>query len=149
MLKLKAKKIEMTQQFSPDGKIVPVTILSLSGVDDQTWSGLSLGSPVVIRSVSKGKGFQGVVKLHHFKGGPATHGQSDRQRAPGSIGGTTTPGRVYKGKRMAGRMGGNNVTVKGLKLVLIDREKSLVGISGPVPGGRNALVKLTLESLSA
>ncbi|MEK7611213.1 MAG: 50S ribosomal protein L3 [Patescibacteria group bacterium] len=145
MLKLKAKKIEMTQIFNPDGKVVPVTLLSLIGTDDRVWSDLSLGSPVVIRSVSKGKGFQGVVKLHHFKGGPATHGQSDRHRGPGSIGGTTTPGRVYKGKRMAGRMGNNNVTVKGLKLILIDQENKKLGVSGPVPGGRNGEVSLSIK----
>ncbi|MEK7127491.1 MAG: 50S ribosomal protein L3, partial [Patescibacteria group bacterium] len=77
----------------------------------------NVGDIIKISGVSKGKGFAGGVKRHGFKGGPKTHGQSDRQRAPGSIGQSTTPGRVYKGKRMAGHMGMDNVTVKNLKVV--------------------------------
>ncbi len=95
---------------------------------------------VDISGVSKGKGFQGVVKRHHFKGGPRTHGQSDRERAPGSIGQTTTPGRVYKGKRMAGRMGGDKVTVKNLKIVEV-KEDGLV-VAGLVPGAKGGLVEI-------
>ncbi len=98
------------------------------------------GDIVQVTGVSKGKGFQGVVKRHHFKGGPRTHGQSDRERAPGSIGSTTTPGRVYKGKRMAGRMGQDRVTIKNLKVVSIDTDKNILTISGVVPGGRNSLL---------
>lgn len=98
------------------------------------------GDIIKVTGVSKGKGFQGVVKRHHFKGGPRTHGQSDRERAPGSIGQTTTPGRVYKGKRMAGRMGGDRVTIKNLKIVSIDEKKNILTISGVVPGGRNSLL---------
>lgn len=105
------------------------------------------GDIVQVTGVSKGKGFAGVVKRHHFKGGPRTHGQSDRERAPGSIGQTTTPGRVYKGKRMAGRMGGDRVTVKNLKVVNIDSEKNILTISGVIPGGRDALV--VIEKLNA
>ncbi len=96
------------------------------------------GDIVDVVGVSKGKGFAGVVKRHHFKGGPRTHGQSDRERAPGSIGQTTTPGRVYKGKRMAGRMGHEQVTVKNLKVVDINDEMILV--KGLIPGGKNTLV---------
>ncbi|MBI5452261.1 50S ribosomal protein L3 [Candidatus Gottesmanbacteria bacterium] len=98
------------------------------------------GDTIQVTGISKGKGFQGVVKRHHFKGGPRTHGQSDRERSPGSIGQTTTPGRVYKGKRMAGRMGSDTVTVKNLKVVSIDVEKNILTVSGLVPGGRNALL---------
>ena len=87
---------------------------------------------VAITGHSKGKGFAGVVKRHHFAGGPRTHGQSDRERAPGSIGQTTTPGRVYKGKRMAGRMGGETITTKNLSLVDISDDKIVV--KGAVPG---------------
>lgn len=101
---------------------------------------LKEGDKIQVTGISKGKGFAGVVKRHHFAGGPRTHGQSDRERAPGSIGQTTTPGRVYKGKRMAGRMGGNQVTLKNLKVVSIDNEKNLLTISGLVPGGRNSLL---------
>jgi len=100
------------------------------------------GDVVQVTGVSKGKGFAGVVKRHHFKGGPRTHGQSDRERAPGSIGQTTTPGRVYKGKRMAGRMGGGRVTLKNLKVVNIDSDKNVLIISGLVPGGRNSLLMI-------
>jgi len=100
----------------------------------------SVGDDVVVTGTSKGKGFQGVVKRHHFRGGPRTHGQSDRERAPGSIGQTTTPGRVYKGKRMAGRMGGNKITVKGLKVVSMDTENNIMTLRGLVPGYRNSLL---------
>ncbi len=96
------------------------------------------GDLVDVTGVSKGKGFAGVVKRHHFRGGPRTHGQSDRERAPGSIGQTTTPGRVYKGKRMAGRMGHAKVTVKNLEIVDVPDDTIL--IKGLVPGGKNTLI---------
>ena len=99
------------------------------------------GDIVDVIGISKGKGFAGVVKRHHFKGGPRTHGQSDRERAPGSIGQTTTPGRVYKGKRMAGRMGRERVTVKNLQVVDVSEDYLL--IKGLVPGGRNSLLTIT------
>lgn len=92
----------------------------------------SLGDLVQVTGTGKGKGFQGVVKRHKFAGGPKTHGQSDRERHPGAIGNRTVPGRVFKGKRMAGRMGGETVTIKNLKVVSVD-EKHLV-LSGLVPG---------------
>jgi large subunit ribosomal protein L3 len=101
----------------------------------------------VIRAIgtSKGKGFAGVMKRHGFHGGPKTHGQSDRARAPGSIGSGTTPGRVYRGKRMAGRMGGDRVTVKGLSVVSVDRENETMMIKGLVPGGKNGLIIIQKE----
>lgn len=99
-----------------------------------------VGDIVDVVGVSKGKGFAGVVKRHHFKGGPRTHGQSDRERAPGSIGQTTTPGRVYKGKRMAGRMGHQNVTVKNLKVV--DVLEDMLSIKGLVPGAKNSILMI-------
>src|SRR3990170_9166383 len=92
------------------------------------------GDMVAVTGTSKGKGFAGVVKRWRFKGGPKTHGQSDRERAPGSIGQGTTPGRVYKGKHMAGRMGGEGVTVKNLQVVDIDSQNNALAVSGPVPG---------------
>lgn len=98
------------------------------------------GDVVSVTGVSKGKGFAGVVKRWHFAGGPKTHGQSDRQRAPGSIGQGTTPGRVLKGKHMAGRMGGDTVTVKNLHVVGIDQEKGEILLSGPIPGRSKGLV---------
>lgn len=100
------------------------------------------GDAVKITGVSKGKGFAGVVKRHGFAGGPRTHGQSDRERAPGSIGSTTTPGRVLPGKRMAGRMGGETVTVSGLKVVAVDADKNMILVSGAVPGAKLQLVRI-------
>ncbi len=98
------------------------------------------GDLVDMTGTSKGKGFAGVVKRHHFAGGPKTHGQSDRHRAPGSIGATTTPGRVFKGMRMAGHMGNERVTVRKLKVVKADPERGLLLVRGAVPGARNGLL---------
>jgi large subunit ribosomal protein L3 len=98
------------------------------------------GDLVDITGVSKGKGFAGVVKRHHFAGGPKTHGQSDRHRAPGSIGATTTPGRVFKGMRMAGHMGNERVTVRHLKVFEADPSRNLLLVRGAVPGGKNGLL---------
>lgn len=92
------------------------------------------GDAVDVTGISKGKGFAGVVKRHHFAGGPKTHGQSDRHRAPGAISSGTTPGRVLKGKRMAGRMGNERRTEENLKVVQVDLERNLLLVSGSVPG---------------
>lgn len=97
------------------------------------------GDRVEVIGVSKGKGFQGVVKRHGFGGHPVTHGHKDQLRMPGSIG-ATGPQRVLKGKRMAGRMGGDRVTVKNLEIVSIDTEKNEVCIKGAIPGARGSLV---------
>jgi len=104
----------------------------------------NVGDKVDISGTSKGKGFQGVVKRHHFAGGPRTHGQSDRERAPGSIGQTTTPGRVYKGKRMAGRMGGKRVTIKNLEVIRVDKNGLIV--KGLVPGAIDSLLEIKTVS---
>lgn len=98
------------------------------------------GEMVDVSGVSKGKGFQGVVKRHHFAGGPRTHGQSDRERAPGAIGQTTTPGRVYSGKRMAGRMGGERVTLKNLKVIDVKEDGLL--IKGLIPGAKGGFIEI-------
>lgn len=95
---------------------------------------------VTVVATSKGKGFAGGMKRWGFKGGPATHGQSDRARAIGSIGQGTTPGRVHKGKKMPGRMGTETVTVKNLKVISVDEEKNELILAGPVPGPRGGLV---------
>jgi len=99
-----------------------------------------VGKRVDVVGFSKGKGFAGGMKRHHFRGGPKTHGQSDRGRAPGSVGATTTPGRVFKGKKMAGHMGNERVSSQNLKVVLVDVEKNLIGVNGSVPGPRGGLV---------
>jgi large subunit ribosomal protein L3 len=98
------------------------------------------GDRVDITGVSQGKGFAGVVKRHHFAGGPKTHGQSDRHRAAGSIGSTTSPGRVLKGLRMAGHMGTSRVTVRNLEVVNADPERNLLLVKGAVPGAKNGLL---------
>ena len=91
---------------------------------------------------SKGRGFAGVMKRWGFHGGPRTHGQSDRARAPGSIGGGTTPGKVYKGMKMAGHMGNRRITVKGLEIVRIDTDRNLIMLKGGIPGSINSLVQI-------
>ncbi len=99
-----------------------------------------VGDLVDITGVSKGKGFAGVVKRYHFAGGPKTHGQSDRHRHAGSIGATTSPGRVLKGMRMAGHMGNRRVTVRHLEVLEADSARNLLLVKGAVPGGKNGLL---------
>ncbi len=101
-----------------------------------------LGERVDVVGTSKGKGFAGVVKRHHFNGQPKTHGASDRTRAPGSSSSTTTPGRVYKGSRRSGHMGHERVTAQGLKVVLVDTERNLLGVKGAIPGPKGAVVMI-------
>lgn len=105
----------------------------------------SKGDVVSVSGTSKGRGFQGVVKRHHFGGGSRTHGQSDRVRAPGSIGSSSYPSRVFKGMKMAGRMGGDRVTVKNLSIVQIIPESNLMLIRGSVPGYNNSYVEIHKE----
>jgi large subunit ribosomal protein L3 len=102
-----------------------------------------VGDSVKVTGVSKGKGFQGGVRRHGFAGGPKTHGQSDRHRAPGSIGQTTTPGRVYKGKRMAGHMGVDTVSVRNLEVINIDKSNNLLTLKGAIPGATGSVVTIT------
>jgi large subunit ribosomal protein L3 len=98
------------------------------------------GDLLDVTGISKGKGFAGVVKRHHFAGGPKTHGQSDRHRAPGSIGATTSPGRVLKGMRMAGHMGDRRVTERNLKVLDVDSARHLLLVKGAVPGSKKGLL---------
>jgi large subunit ribosomal protein L3 len=101
------------------------------------------GDVVEVSAISKGKGFQGVVKRHGFKGGPRSHGQKNKERAPGSIGGgARAGGRVAKGMRMAGRMGGDRITVKNLRVLQVDAETNTLLISGAVPGRPGTLVEI-------
>jgi large subunit ribosomal protein L3 len=100
------------------------------------------GEKVDVTGISRGMGFAGVMKRHHFQGANATHGQSDRWRAPGSVGQSSYPSRVFKGVRMAGRMGGETVTVVGLKVVRVIPEENLLLVAGGVPGKANSLVKI-------
>jgi large subunit ribosomal protein L3 len=100
------------------------------------------GEKVDVIGTSKGRGFAGVMKRWNFRGGPRTHGQSDRARAPGSIGGGTTPGKVYKGLKMGGHMGNRRITVKGLEIIEIDTERNLLLVKGGIPGATNSLVQI-------
>ena len=100
------------------------------------------GELVQISSKSKGKGFAGVVKRYHFAGGPKTHGQTDMHRSRGSVGASSYPSRVFKGMRMAGRMGGDKKTLKKIRILKVDLEKNLLVVKGPVPGAINATVRI-------
>lgn len=190
-----AKKEEMTEYFSPEGAVLPVTILSTPpltvtrvftkekdgydsvqvGFGERKKKGgaknkgaythlkefrlkpedkvelkpgdkidVSLFTPgdlLQVSSVSKGKGFQGVVKRHGFHGGPRTHGQKHSEREPGSIGGGLRT-RVPKGMRMGGRMGGDRITQKNLKVVFVDKESNLILVKGAIAGRRGSLVEI-------
>jgi large subunit ribosomal protein L3 len=105
-----------------------------------------VGEPIKVIGTSKGKGFSGVVRRWGFRGGPKTHGQSDRHRSPGSIGAGTSPGRVWPGTKMAGHYGVDRVTVKGLKIVATDPEKNVVLVRGPIPGANNGIVRIEKQS---
>lgn len=120
-------------------KVRPVTALELLTPE----SGLSVGQKVKLTGVSKGRGYAGVVKRHHFAGGPKTHGQSDRWRSQGSMGSTTTPGRVYKGKRMSGRMGGERVSLK-TEILEVSGDGRTVFVRGGIPGsfGQSVYLKI-------
>jgi large subunit ribosomal protein L3 len=108
--------------------------------DQVTVDAFSVGEFVDIVGTSKGKGFAGVVKRYGFAGGPKTHGQSDRQRAPGSIGATSGTSRVFPGKRMPGHMGNKRVTAQNLRVELVDKERNLIGVRGSVPGSKGGLL---------
>ena len=114
----------------------------LKAGDKLTVEVFEMGDHVDVIGTSKGKGFAGAMKRHGFGGGPITHGQSDRQRAVGSIGATSGTARVFKGKRMPGRMGNARVTSQNLKVVLVDTERNLLGVYGAVPGSKGALVMI-------
>ncbi|MBI2087002.1 MAG: 50S ribosomal protein L3 [Candidatus Zambryskibacteria bacterium] len=149
---MKAKKINMTQIFSDSGVVEPVTLVVLEtptnlplakGEVPQAEGVLKEGDIVSVSGISKGKGFQGVVKRHGFKGGPRSHGQKHSEREPGSIGGGgRAGGKVAKGMRMAGRMGGERVTVKNLRVVKILPETKEIFISGAIPGRRGTFLEI-------
>ncbi|MEK9171691.1 MAG: 50S ribosomal protein L3 [Patescibacteria group bacterium] len=157
MKKIIAKKVNMTQIFSETGEVFPVTLVVAEDSEGQTvkelqgktlrdiWQGLALqeGDMITVSGTSKGKGFQGVVKRHGFTGGPRSHGQKHSEREPGSIGGGgRAGGRVIKGMRMAGRMGGERVTVKNLKIIKILPETREIFIQGAIPGRRGSVVEI-------
>ncbi|MFH1085175.1 MAG: 50S ribosomal protein L3 [Chloroflexota bacterium] len=194
---LLGRKVGMTRLFTPNGEIVPVTVLQVGpcpvtqvkSVEQDGYSAIQIGfghakrlvkpeqghlkdlppvrnlreirtddasdylrgqvldvslfavgERVDVCGISQGKGFAGAMKRYGFRGGPMSHGQSDRQRSPGASGSGTTPGRVYKGLRRPGHMGNERVTVLNLVVVQVDPEKNLIAVRGAVPGPRNGLV---------
>lgn len=184
MKALLGKKIGMSQVFTADGSVVPITLVvaennkvtlrrkaardgydaiqlalphakpnrapiakrefGLDLAEDVQEIGVeqfAVGDRIEVIGVSKGKGFAGVVKRHHFKGGPASHGHRHVLRRPGSIG-SRFPQHTLRGMRMAGRMGGDRVTVKNLEIVAIDAEKKLLAVKGAVPGKRGSVLMI-------
>jgi len=139
MEKILGKKLNMSQIFVDNGRVIPVTIIEC----DKEVSSDLLNEEVTVVGKSKGKGFTGVMKKWGFHGGPATRGQGIKARTPGSIG-SQTPGRVLRGKKMAGRAGNQRVTIKGLKIVKIENDKKQVMVSGPVPGARNSKIEIKI-----
>ncbi len=142
MTMLKAKKLKMTQVWK-DEKVIPVTVLGVDlGKYDE--NALKEGDKVQVTSRTRGRGFQGVVKRYSFAGGQKTHGQKNRMRAPGSIG-STAPQRVWPGRKMAGHMGTTKLTIKGLKVITVDKENNLVMLKGAVPGMRGSEVRIKIK----
>jgi large subunit ribosomal protein L3 len=135
--KAATKALRFVREFRADGgaEVQP-------GQEFRVDSVFAKGDTVAVIGTSKGRGFQGVVKRHHFGGGFRTHGQSDRERAPGSIGSSSYPSRVFKGMRMAGRMGGTRITVKNLKVVGVIADSNLLLVKGSVPGAINGFVEI-------
>lgn len=141
MEKVIAKKLKMTQIWK-DGKMISVTpLLCEKGNVEEFFSSVKDGELVVVSGISKGKGFQGVVKRHGFHGGPRSHGQKDRLRAPGSLG-PTAPQRVLPGRKMAGHTGNARVTVKNLMVAEMKPEEKIVMVRGAVPGNRGGDIEL-------
>lgn len=138
MKKIKAVKMKMTQIWKGD-QVVPVSPLQLK--DNNQAENFKEGDLVRVAGITKGKGFQGVVKRHSFAGGPKTHGQKNRYRAPGSIG-STAPQRVVPGRKMAGRMGGVKKTLPNLKVVSIDQKTGVLLVKGSIPGNAGGNVTI-------
>ncbi len=132
----------MTQLFADNGVVTPVTLVVLENEADL--GQMIEGDMVTVSGTSKGKGFQGVVKRHGFRGGPRSHGQKHSEREPGSIGGSggRAGGRVAKNMRMAGRMGGDRITVKNLRIAKVLPETKEVFISGAIPGRRGTKLEI-------
>lgn len=125
-------------------RTTPEELASIEPNQTLAWAEMfKAGDKVKVTGTSKGHGFTGVVRRYHFKGGPRTHGQSNRERSRGSSGPTTTPGRVLPGKRMSGRMGNITVSIKNMLVVEVNPEKNLLILSGSVPGPKTGWVRIT------
>ncbi len=137
---IKGTKLNMSQLFLDSGKVVPVTIVQVETELDTALE----GSNVTVVGISKGKGFTGVMKKWGFRGGSSTRGQSNKPRAAGSIG-AQTPGRVFKGKKMAGRHGNKRITIKGLQILKVTNDTKSLMVSGPIPGSRHSKIQIMLQ----
>jgi large subunit ribosomal protein L3 len=136
---IRGQKLKMSQLFDEKGNVIPVTLIKLGDKEDSSL--FQEGDKVKISGTSKGKGFAGAVKKWGFSGRDATHGVKHEHRTLGSVG-SSFPERVFKGKKMPGRMGAERVTVKNLKIVKIDKERKLLTIKGAVPGHRGTLLEI-------
>lgn len=141
MAEIVGRKLGMSQLFKED-KVIPVTLIEVPSEDFE----VKEGDKVKVSGISKGKGFQGVVKRHGFSGSPASHGHKGHERSPGSIG-QRFPQHTLKGKRMAGRMGAEKVTVSNLEVIKIDKDAGILAIKGSMPGRRGTKLKI-IRSLS-
>jgi len=139
---LTGTKLNMSQIFMPYGKVIPVTVVKLKSAEK---ADKLLDAEVTVTGTSKGKGFAGAIKKWGFAKQGETRGAKDKVRAPGAIG-SQTPGRVWPGKKMAGKMGSKTVTVKGLKVVEVNSDENSVMVSGPIPGARNSDVFLKFDA---
>lgn len=140
MEKISGRKVKMTQIWKEE-KVIPVTVIEYEKETKEL--PFKVGDKVKVTGRSKGRGFQGVVKRHGFAGGPKTHGQKNRLRAPGSIG-STAPQRVTPGRKMAGRMGNARVSVKNLEVAVIDKDNLTVMLKGAVPGRRGSRLEIKI-----
>lgn len=134
-----AKKVGMTQLFDQHQRLIPVTVVKLLSLESK--SPFQANQILNVQGISKGKGFQGVVKRFGAKGAPSSHGRKHDLRRVGSIG-SSFPERVVKGKRMPGRMGSKRLTIKNLQVVRVDSVNNLIAIKGALPGARGALIKI-------
>lgn len=142
-----AVRLEVAGKKSPVVKEVRTEETYEPGTEINLQEMVKVGDKVKISGISKGKGFAGPVKRYNFKGGPRTHGQSDRERSPGSSGSTTTPGRVFPGTRRGGRMGMERISIKGLTVLELDWGKRIMVVSGGIPGagGQQNLITITVK----
>lgn len=141
-IEIKGKKLKMSQIFKDDGTVVPVTMVE---VPEFEFEESIKGKDIAVTGTSKGKGFTGVIKRWGFQRQPETRGASDKVRVGGAIG-AQTPGRVFKGKKMAGRKGGKRVTIHGLEIVDLNKEDNIIFVSGSIPGARNSEVTIKVEA---
>ncbi len=142
-MKFKGTKREMTQIFRESGKVIPVTVVDV--IEEIEFEKIQENSKVNISGKTIGRGFAGAIKRYGFSGGPKTHGQSDRHRAVGSVGAGTSPGRVFKGKRLPGHYGNEVKTIMGVTVVAVDKKNKQIIVSGSVPGSKKNVLTIEIK----